>query len=178
MARKKNEIVKRAEIIRSPEYREEFGAKLKAKRLELGYSLSDMYDMSDIPINTCLSIEKGKTTNIDYYVEYAKTLEYELPALFDINVVLGPKNQLSEEKRARVFLARKIRVLMVEEQFFKEETAVKQVKDRLIEKGEVVDSRTLSAEISGVLLSWCKREENILIKQKIDNKNNVYRLTD
>lgn len=167
--------VTRNEIIRSPIYRQILGNKLKTKRLDLGYSLSDMEEMSGIPVNTCLSIEKGKTTNIDYYIEYAKTLEYELPSLFEIEIELGAKNSLSKEKQDRVFLTRKLRVLLVKEKFFIDEKGVKEVKDRLLEKGEVQDSKTLSAEISGVLLNWCKKEEGILIKRKADRKNNVYK---
>ncbi|WP_291066926.1 MULTISPECIES: hypothetical protein [unclassified Empedobacter] len=60
----------------SPVYREKLGKSLLNKRIELNYTRKDISILTTITENTINSIEKGVTTNIDYYVEYAKAVQY------------------------------------------------------------------------------------------------------
>jgi len=163
---------KKAKIHQLPEQRIALGIALKTRRIALDFSQGDVEDMAGIPKSTIVKIEKGIVTNIDYYIEYAKTVRLPLPDLFNIKIELKPRFELSDKKKTRVFLSKKIRVLLEEENFFSKKTTVKDIINRLVEKKELTATPKLSAEISGVLSNWVE-DEIILVVEK-EGRNNVY----
>jgi len=137
-----------------------------------------MVHMTEISENTCRDIEKGRASGIDYYLEYAKALEYPLPELFDIDIVYKPRHYLPDEDLEKASIARKIMHLKNEKSLFKERTYVHQVKTMLVKENLVKDNDSLSSTISGILLNWCSKEEGFLKKKKVEGNNNVYWLMD
>lgn len=165
---------KRKTFGKNPDYTIRIGSKLKSKRLESGYSLKNMSFMTEITVKTCIDIEKGDASGIDYYLEYAKALAYPLPELFEIEIVYKPRHELPKADLTQVSLAKKIMHLKNEKSLFKTETYVHEIRTLLLEEKLVEDSDILSADISGVLLNWCSKEEGFLKKRKVEGNNNVY----
>src|SRR5699024_3632381 len=101
----------------SPKYRSILGERLKEKRISLNLTRSDISLMTTIAENTINNIEKGMTTNIDYYVEYAKSVQYPLETLSDFKIKLIPINKLPKERQLTSSLTSKIREHIVNSKF-------------------------------------------------------------
>ncbi|QQM25357.1 RodZ family helix-turn-helix domain-containing protein [Elizabethkingia sp. M8] len=160
----------RKERLNSPEYREQIGERLKQKRIELDFSISDIAYMTTIPDNTILTIEKGITTNIDYYVEYAKAVQYPMETLTDFNIELIPINILPFERKEKVNLTSKIRKLIIQSDFLKSGKTVIEIKDELIDKQLVDNDKTTSTEIAGVMRNFVN-DGFVKIEKKYGRKN-------
>lgn len=111
---------KGAKIYQTDDVKQNIGFKLKKERLSLGYSFGDIADMTDFSKSTIVNLEKGIATNLDYYIGYAKAIDFKLSKLFDVSIEYKPKYELSEDKKNRVFLSRRIRKLIIESDLFKE----------------------------------------------------------
>ena len=155
----------------SPEFRVKLGRKLKAERLKLRYSLSDLELMTTATINTIHSIENGKTTNIDYYVEYAKAVGYDFGKFKEFGIELIPKVSLPEaEGRNKIQLTAKIRSLIIQAGFLRTGKTVAEIKEELVNLEQISDSKDISKYISGVMRNLLK-ENVVQIKDKEGHKN-------
>lgn len=165
-----DESKKRKSRLKSPEYRMYLGKKLREKRQEQGYSLSDIYDMSSIPANTVLSMEKGIATNIDYYVEYAKAVEYDFDGLTSAGIILRPSKELSKEKRERVFLTKKIRTYIIKSGFLGDGKSNEEIRDELARLEQIDEKETSSTKVAGVMRNLVE-DETVKIIEKSAGKN-------
>jgi len=165
--------IKRASRLKSDNYRIYLGRKLKEKRQSLGYSLSDINDMTNIPANTILSLEKGLTTNIDYYVEYAKAVQYNFELLSVVGIELVPLKELSEEKQSRTFLTLKIKRYILDSDFLIEGKSSEEIIKRLIDLKQLIDRQVTPTEVTGVMRNFVA-DETVLQSKK--GKINVYTL--
>lgn len=164
---------KRAKIYEADGAKRLIGEKLKLRRLLLEYSLGDISDMTDFSKSTIINLENGIATNLDYYIGYAKAVDFKLSELFDIPVVYNPKYELSEDKKNRIFLSKKIRVLFKENDFFKESVTVDDVIMYFEKQKTLVRTPKLSTDISRILLNWV--EDGVLFVAEKRGRNNVYR---
>jgi transcriptional regulator with XRE-family HTH domain len=164
---------KRAKIYQTDGVKENIGAKLKAKRLLMELSLSDIADMTDFSKSTVINLENGIATNIDYYIGYALAVDLKLPKLFDIPVIYKPQYELSEDKKNRIFLSKKIRVLLREKDFFNKNVTVDNIITYFEEQKELIRSKKLSIDVSRILLNWVEDGELYLVEKR--GRNNVYR---
>lgn len=164
---------KRGKIYEADGLKADVGAKLKAKRLILEYSLGDISDMTDFSKSTVINLEKGIATNLDYYVGYAKAIDFKLQDLFNIEVVYKPKFELSEDKKNRIYLSKKIRTLFKERDFFKNKVTVDDIITYFEKEKELTRSAKISTDISRILLNWV--EDGVLIIVEKRGRNNVYR---
>ena len=154
----------------SSEYREQIGKKLKQKRIELNFSINDIAYMTEMTENTVLSIEKGNTTNIDYYVEYAKAVQYPLETLNDFKIKLVPSKVLPEDRKEKANLTGKIRKYIVESNFLKTGKTVAEIKAELI-KFDLIDATQVSStEIAGVMSNFVI-DDIVKIESKVGRKN-------
>jgi transcriptional regulator with XRE-family HTH domain len=164
---------KREKIFQVIGVKENIGNKLKEKRLFIGYSLGDISDMTDFSKSTVINLEKGKATNIDYYIGYAQALDFKLSKLFDVQISYKPRYQLSQNKKDRIFLTRKLFKLRNEESFFLAEVTVEDVINRLLQKNEIINKKQISSDVSRILLNWV--EDGTLNLVRKQGRNNVYR---
>ncbi|RZJ89771.1 MAG: hypothetical protein EOO20_10050 [Chryseobacterium sp.] len=164
-------MAKRAKIYQTEDVKQNIGLKLKKERLLLGYSFGDIADMTDFSKSTIINLEKGIATNLDYYVGYAKAINLKLAKLFDVPVEYKPKYELSQDKKNRVFLSRKIRKLIIESNLFKDKTTVDDVIIQLSEN-DMIQRKKLSTDISRILLNWV--EDGTLIVAEKKGRKNVY----
>ncbi len=163
---------KKKERIESPEYRKRIGEKLKAMRIDLEFSINDIAYMTTITDNTVLNIEKGITTNIDYYVEYSKAVGYPLESLVDFGIKLLPRRELPIVRKERSNLTSKVRKLVIEKEFSSSPKTVSEIKDELL-RLEHIDFKTVSStDIAGVLRNLV-REKLLMIAGK-DGRKNLY----
>ena len=169
----KKEVKKRSSRIKSPEYRQAIGAKLREARQEKGYSLSDIKDMTTIPPKTTLEMEKGITINIDYYVEYAKAVEYDFDNLSGVGIELIPSHQLPKKKQERVFLTKKIREYIILPDFLGDGKTTEQIRKHMISLN-LIDESLKSTEITGVMKNFVI-DETVKVLTKIAGKN-IYAL--
>jgi transcriptional regulator with XRE-family HTH domain len=166
---------KRSEVYQVEGAKQLVGAKLKSKRQSLGYSLGDMSDMTGFSKSTLLNLENGVATNIDYYITSAQALQLPLTELFDILIELKPRFELSADKKNRIFLSRKIRKLIAEDNFFTTSQSVETVIKRLEEKKWIVRSKESSTNTSRILLNLV--DEGLLIVVEKQGRNNLYILS-
>ena len=155
-----------------PEFRNILGKKLREKRLGLNYSLSDISYMTTIPQNTVLSIENGKTANIDYYVEYAKAVNYPIGKLTDFGIKLIPRIPLSSERKEASMLTAKIREYIVAGEFLSNGKTVAQIHDKLIKLKLISSAEASSTSIAGVMRNLAN--DNIVKVAEKDGRKNLY----
>lgn len=161
---------KRSSRLKSPEYRKTIGKSLREKRQENGYSLSDIKDMTNIAPKTTLEMEKGLTTNIDYYVEYAKAVGYDLATLTSVGITLVPLSELPTKKQERVFLTRKVRQYIIQSGFLSEGKTAQEIRTRLIDIGEIDGKKTDTTGIAGVMRNFVL-DETLEVVSKSEGKN-------
>lgn len=160
----------RSEKVKSPEYRTFIGKKLRKRRISYGYTLSDISEMTTIPINTIIGMEKGDVVNVDYYVEYAKTVKYQLATLRNAGIKLIPKKELSKESSKRIKLTMLIRKYILEKDFLQTNRTSKQILEEL-ERIKVVPKETVTTtDIAGVMRNMIS--DDIIKKgRKIGNRD-------
>ncbi len=160
---------KKARLV-SPEYRGKIGKKLKQKRIELDLSINDIAFMTDMTDNTVISIEKGITTNIDYYVEYAKAVQYPLETLNDFKIKLVPLKALPDDRKAKANLTGKIRKWIVQSTFLDTGKTVSEIKAELVKLKLIEATKVSSTEIAGVMRNFVI-DDTIKVKSKVGRKN-------
>lgn len=164
---------KRAGRLRSPDYRKFLGTMLRQKRQEKGYSLSDIKDMTTIAPKTTLEMEKGLTTNIDYYVEYAKAVEYDFDNLTSTGIELKPLKELPKKKQDRVFLTKKIREHILQKNFLRDGKTSEQIRTHLVGLN-LIDGKLTTTDVSGVMRNFVADET--VIVTSISGGKNLYTL--
>lgn len=160
----------RTERIKSPEYRVFIGKNLKQYRINEGYTLSDVHDMTGIPINTLLGLEKGEVTNIDYYVEYAKVVKYPLATLRQAKIKMQPVRKLPKEHQQRVKLTKEIRKHIIITDFLSKGKSSKQIIEELERLKVIPKDSVMSTEIAGVMRNMIA-DDIVKIESKSGNKN-------
>lgn len=165
-------INKRKDRLDKPEFRRILGEKLREKRLELNYSVSDISYMTTIPQNTVVSIEKGKTTNIDYYVEYAKAVNYPIGKLTDFGIKLIPRIPLSSERKEATKLTAKIKEFIIPGNFLSHGKTVAEIHDELIRLKQISATKVSSTGIAGVMRNLSS--DNIVTAREKIGRKNVY----
>lgn len=167
-------VIREKRKYKVPGATEAIGHNLKRRRLQLKYSLGDVSDLTGFPISTIDDIEKGVTSDINYYIAYAQAIQYLLSEAFDIDIPYQPRFQLSEKKQARIFLTDNIKELLATNDFFRENRSVNDVALKLIDLQIIQKIDTsISTRISGVLLTLV--EEDILIVAGKKGRNNLYK---
>lgn len=161
---------KRQDRLDEPEFRDILGKKLREERLKLNYSASDISYMTTIPQNTVLSIENGKTANIDYYVEYAKAVNYPIGKLTDFGIKLIPRIPLSSERKEASKLTAKIKENIIAGEFLSSGKTVAQIHDELIKLKVISLTQVSSTGIAGVMRNLTL--DNIVkVGDKVGRKN-------
>lgn len=163
---------RRQDRLDEPEFRNILGRKLREERFKLNYSVSDISYMTTIPQNTVVSIEKGKTTNIDYYVEYAKSINYPIGKLTDFGIKLIPRIPLSSERKEATKLTSKIREFIIQGNFLTNGKTVAKIHDELIRLKQISATQVGSTEIAGVMRNLMS--DNIIKVGGKDGRKNVY----
>jgi transcriptional regulator with XRE-family HTH domain len=157
-----------------PNATEELGQRLKIKRLELKYSLSDAGDLTDFSTSTIVDIENGVTVDINYYIAYAQSMYFNLPELFDLKIEYGPLNKLSAKKIDRAFLTDKVKNLYTQNDFFINGQTVQSVASELLQLNLIPEITSfIRTRISGILSSLVKN--NFLYIEKIEGRKHVYK---
>ncbi|WP_428331600.1 helix-turn-helix domain-containing protein [Mucilaginibacter sp.] len=149
------------------------GKKLKGKRLQLDYSLSDAGDLTGFSTSTIVDIENGVTSDINYYIAYAQALYFILSELFNVDITYGPRYTLSSKKEARIFLTYNIKKLYSSNNFFAEKKSVASVAEKLFEL-KIIDiiNPFIRTRISGVLLTLVDEKMLFIVEKK--GRNNLY----
>src|SRR5260221_5561638 len=143
-------MVKRAKNYFNKDVTEKLGAILKNKRIEMSYSLGDMEEMTQFPKSTILNIEKGVSTNINYYVAYGQAVEL---SILPIELKLKSILELTPARKNRLFLTIKIKELLNDSRFFEKKRSVSEVLQELKEVYKIEISKALSTNVSRVLLN-------------------------
>jgi len=164
-------MAKRTKIYQADDVKQNIGMKLKEQRLLVGYSIGDIADMTDFSKSTVINLEKGIATNIDYYIGYAKAINLKLQKLFDIPIEYKPKFELSEDKKNRIFLSKRIKKLIIEHNLFQNKIGVDDVITILIEN-DLTRSKKLSTYVSRILLNWVEDGTLVVVEKK--GRKNVY----
>lgn len=163
---------KRQDRLDEPQFRSILGEKLREKRLGLNYSVSDISYMTTIPQNTIISIEKGKTTNVDYYVEYAKAVNYPIGKLTDFGIKLIPRIPLSDERKEASKLTAKIREYIIAGEFLGSAKTVAQIHEELIKLKLISSTQVSSTAIAGVMRNLAN--DNLVKVSGKDGRKNLY----
>lgn len=164
---------KKSAIVKSPEYREFLGEELRKQRNGGGFTLQDISDMSNIPINTLLGIENGKVTNIDYYVEYGKAVKYPLATLRQAKIKLEPAHQLPKEQLEKIKLTKEIRTNIVLTDFLSNGKSSQQIKDELERLKVIPEGTVKTTEIAGVMRNLIADKTVVASKS---GRKNLYKL--
>ncbi|MFU1856608.1 helix-turn-helix domain-containing protein [Sphingobacterium sp. NGMCC 1.201703] len=161
---------KKSERIKSPEYRIFIGKNLREQRINEGYTLNDVQEMTEIPINTLVGIEKGQVTNIDYYVEYGKAVKYPLATLTQAEIKMQSAKELPKERLKAIKLTKEIRVNIILTGFLSVGKGSQQIKEEL-ERLKVIPKDTITtSEIAGVMRNL-KADDIVKIESRSGNKN-------
>lgn len=156
-------------ILESPEYRKRIGEKLKESRKNKNLTISDVAEMLGTSDKTIRNTESGVTTNIDYYVEFAKAVQYPFATLLDFNIKLTPLFPLSTKRAEAVKLTYKIRQYIIDTNFLSEGKNVSDIKNELIRLKQITNSTT-STNIAGVMRNLLQ-DDLVKVTDKNGRKN-------
>lgn len=159
-------------IIDSPEYRENIGKKLKLYRIMRNFSVSDVAYMIGTSDKTISNTESGKTTNIDYYFEYAKAVQYPMETLLDFKISMIPRNPLPNERLEATKLTAKIKQYIIEHNFLSNGKTVAQIHDELIKLKLISSTQVSSTGIAGVMRNLAN--DNLVKVGMKDGRKNLY----
>jgi len=159
-------------IIDSPEYRENIGRKLRLHRIMRNFSVSDVAYMLGTSDKTISNTESGKTTNIDYYVEYAKAVQYPMETLVDFKISLTPINPLPSERQEATKLTAKIRQSIIESNFLSDGRTVAQIREELAKLKQINLEEVSSTDIAGVMRNLAN--DNVVKVGDKDGRKNKY----
>ncbi len=159
-------------IIDSPEYRENIGKKLKLHRIMRNFSVSDVAYMLGTSDKTISNTESGKTTNIDYYFEYAKAVQYPMETLLDFKISMIPRNPLPNERLEATKLTAKIKQYIIERNFLSNGKTVAQIRDELVKLKQIDINVVTSSSVAGVMRNLLS--DNIVKVADKDGRKNVY----
>lgn len=151
-------------------YKRKLGQILKTKRENLGYTIEDIVFMTSISRSSIIKVEKGETNNIDFFVEYGKSVNYGLEPLNNFGIALVSTNQLSKERKVILRLTQRIRIL-INDGFFNTGRDVLSIRLELC-KIDTLYENINSVKVSGVLRNLFK--EGIISVEKKGRKN-IYR---
>jgi transcriptional regulator with XRE-family HTH domain len=163
-------MAKRAELYFNEIIKNELGPLLKANRLNEGFSLGDVAEMTGFPKSTIIKLEKGISSNISYYLAYGQAVKF---SIFNssINLPLVPRFELPPDRKNRKFLTLKVRNLY-KNNFFKSKKSVRDVIEEIVRLNDYATSKELSSGISRVLLSFV--EDDILKIVERRGRTNIY----
>ena len=159
-------------IIDSPEYRKKTGKKLKLHRIMRNFSVSDVAYMLGTSDKTISNTESGKTTNIDYYVEYAKAVQYPMETLLDFKISMIPRNPLPNERLEATKLTARIRQSIIESNFLSNGRTVAQIRDELAKLNQIDTNDVTSSHVAGVMRNLAN--DNIVKVAEKDGRKNLY----
>ena len=159
-------------IIDSPEYRQNIGKKLKLHRIMRNFSVSDVAYMLGTSDKTISNTESGKTTNIDYYVEYAKAVQYPMETLLDFKISMIPLNPLPNERLEATKLTAKIRQYIIEGNFLSDGRTVAQIRAELAKLKQIDTNAVTSSHVAGVMRNLVN--DNIVMVGGNDGRKNLY----
>jgi transcriptional regulator with XRE-family HTH domain len=162
-------MVKRAKIYINKDVTEKLGALLRKNRIEKSYSLDDLAHMTQFPKSTILNIEKGNSTNINYYVAYGQAVGC---SLLRVEVELKPLYELSPDRKNRQFLTVKIKDLLKETAFFDIKRSVREVLQELKTVYKIDTTKTHSTNVSTIMLNLIEEGAVLLAEKK--GRNNLY----
>ncbi|TJZ63318.1 hypothetical protein FAZ15_03300 [Sphingobacterium olei] len=161
---------KKTERIKSPEYRIFIGKNLKEQRINEGYTLNDIREMTGIPLNTLVGLEKGEVTNIDYYIEYAKTVKYPLATLRQAKIKMQPLKKLSKESLQRIKLTKEVRENIIRKGFLSKDKSSQQIIDELERLKVIPKDSVTTTDIAGVMRNMIA-DDIVKVDSKTGNKN-------
>ncbi|SFJ89026.1 helix-turn-helix domain-containing protein [Myroides guanonis] len=139
-------------------YIKELATKLRAKRIERGYTIADICKMIGVVKETLSKIEKGESKNIIHLLDYARAVGVEFSSLESMNLSFEPLVPLSEEELNETGLTAIIRKHIINTTFLDTGKVVAQIKDELVGKG-LIDKGTKSNVISNVMSNLLKEKE-------------------
>lgn len=161
----------RSERVKYPAYRIYIGKELRKYRIEAGYTLENIKEMTEISIKSIKSMENGTLTNIDYYIVYAKAVKYPLVTLKQAGIDLTPLYILSEESYNAVKLTNSIRIKILNTGFLKVERLGSDIRDELL-RLKLISEETTTSDISGVMRNLI--EYGLVKVSKIVKKKHYY----
>ncbi|OWK72886.1 hypothetical protein CBW16_11595 [Flavobacteriaceae bacterium JJC] len=159
-------------IIDSPEYRKNIGKKLKLHRIMRNFSVSDVAYMLGTSDKTISNTESGKTTNIDYYVEYAKAVQYPMETLLDFKISMIPLYPLPNERLEATKLTAKIRQYIIEGNFLSDGRTVAQIRAELAKLKQIDTNAVTSSHVAGVMRNLSN--DNLVKVGGNDGRKNLY----
>lgn len=148
-------------------YKKIIGERLRVKREKGKITREAVIDITGVSKSSIIQVEKGAAKDIDFYVKYAKAVNYSLSELMDVDFSLVSINELSSNMKLTTSqVTQNIRNLL-EGPFFSETKTVADIKKNLLEK-ELIEETVSSNAISAALLNL--RKEGIIGAVKIGGK--------
>ncbi|MGV0923436.1 helix-turn-helix transcriptional regulator [Empedobacter tilapiae] len=159
------------EVNKTSLYKINLGNKLRSLRIEKLYTIDDIVYMTEISRSTIIKIEKGEAKIIDYYVEYAKAVQYPLETLVDLNIPLIPLNQLPKDRLESLKLTSKIREHIVNTNFLNEGKIVAEIKEELV-RLKLVPKDITSVAIAGVMRNL--KNDELVSSEETTGRKAIY----
>ncbi|UVD79120.1 hypothetical protein NWE55_13460 [Myroides albus] len=148
-------------------YKKEIGNRLKLKREKLNYTIDHVREITKISSGSLYRVESGDAENIDFYVKYAKAVDYALSELMDVSLNSVTIYKLKADLKQKVNLTAKVRKLVVSK-YFADYRTVAEIKEKM-QSDKLIDVSVTSGAISNVLNNL--RKEGIVISISNGRKN-------
>lgn len=145
------------------------GERIKELRKKHEFNIEDIAAMTGFSRSTITAIEKGAETSTTHLLEIAKAIGVPPRILFDIEVELKPRYQLTRKRKDQSRITARIRT-MIESGYFREPRLVNDIREYLSDSRQL---KVSAAQLSVVLLRMVK-EDGLKISKK-GRKNLYYR---
>ncbi|MTG98543.1 helix-turn-helix domain-containing protein [Myroides sp. BIT-d1] len=148
-------------------YKKLIGKKLRSKRDSLNLTKENIVDLTGVSKSSISKVENGTAKDIDFYVKYAKAVDYALSELMDVSLNSVTIYKLKADLKQKVNLTAKVRKLVVSK-YFADYRTVAEIKEKM-QSDKLIDVSVTSGAISNVLNNL--RKEGIVISISNGRKN-------
>lgn len=148
-------------------YKKLIGKKLRSKRDSLNLTKENIVDLTGVSKSSISKVENGTAKDIDFYVKYAKAVDYALSELMDVSLNSVTIYKLKADLKQKVNLTAKVRKLVVSK-YFADYRTVAEIKEKM-QSDKLIDVSVTSGAISNVLNNL--RKEGIVVSISKGRKN-------
>ncbi|MVX36213.1 helix-turn-helix domain-containing protein [Myroides sp. LoEW2-1] len=148
-------------------YKKLIGKKLRSKRDSLNLTKENIVDLTGVSKSSISKVENGTAKDIDFYVKYAKAVDYALSELMDVSLNSVTIYKLKADLKQKVNLTAKVRKLVVSK-YFADYRTVAEIKEKM-QSDKLIDVSVTSGAISNVLNNL--RKEGIVVSISNGRKN-------
>ena len=144
------------------------GERIRTLRLDAGFSISDIADMTGFSSSLVSKVENGAETSTSHLIEIAKAIGVHPSELFNVPIIVKPRYKLTKKKETKGLITYNLNKLCDETDYFKTPRFVRDIVHYFEEEFGI---KTNSIVIAGITRRFVKEGR---LKAKKNGRQHLY----